>query len=177
MVAVAEAANVAEVAAAAAYFASVKPRKTITVVETAMVPKTQVVGWILSPVNDYDKEPIGNRIIETPKDVEQFESRDSRSEFNAYVPLGSRAKGEALVTAGENGKTPQCGLCHGPDLKGMGSIPGIAGRSPSYVVRQLTDFRLGHRSTAAGLPMLGVVARLSDEDFVSIAAYVASLTP
>ena len=93
MTAVAKAATAAEVASAAAYFSRLKPRKLITVVETDVVPKTHVVGWVLSPVNDRDKEPIGHRIIETPKDVEQFESRDARSEFIAYVPVGSVAKG------------------------------------------------------------------------------------
>jgi cytochrome c553 len=177
MVAVAQAATDAEVASAAAYFSSLKPRKTITVIETDLVPKTHVVGWILAPVADQTKEPIGRRIIETPKDVEQFESRDARSEFIAYVPTGSVGRGAALVKTGGDGTTVQCNLCHGPDLKGLGAVPGIAGRSPSYIVRQLIDFQRGKRTSAAGLPMKGVVANLNQDDFVSIAAYTASLAP
>jgi len=177
MVAVAEAVNDAEVAAAAAYFSSLKPRKTITIVETDLVPKTHVVGWILAPVNNQDKEPIGQRIIETPKDVEQFESRDARSEFIAYVPTGSVARGAALAKTGGDGKTVQCNLCHGPDLTGLGAVPGIAGRSPSYIVRQLIDIQRGKRASAAGLPMKGVVANLNQDDIVSVASYLASLAP
>ena len=64
-----------------------------------------------------DKEPLGHRIIEIPKDIEQFESRDARSEFIAYAPIGSVKKGESLAKSGENGKTIQCVLCHGADLK------------------------------------------------------------
>ena len=177
MVRVAQAATDSEVASAAAYFSSLKPRQAITVVETDLIPKTQVVGWILAPIAGDAKEALGQRIIETPKDVEQFESRDARSEFIAYVPTGSVAKGAALAKTGGDGKTVQCNLCHGPDLKGLGAVPGIAGRSPSYIVRQLVDFQRGKRAGAAGLPMKGVVAKLNEGDFVSIAAYTASLAP
>jgi len=41
------------------------------------------------------------------------------------------------------GKTLACDSCHGPDLKGVGQIPGIAGRSTNYVVRQLYDVKHG----------------------------------
>jgi cytochrome c553 len=83
-------------------------------------------------------EPIGQRIIEMPEDLERTELRDSASGFVAYVPVGSIAKGEALI-AGGNGKTVACAICHGQDLRGLGPIPGLAGRSPSYIVRQLYD--------------------------------------
>jgi cytochrome c553 len=171
------AATDAEVASAAAYFSGLRPRKTITVVETSVVPKTYVAGWFLAPVNDRDQEPIGSRIIEVPKDLERFESRDSRAEFIAYVPVGSVAKGESLVTTGGNGRTTQCGICHGPDLRGLGPIPSLAGRSPSYIVRALYDIQHKERTGPWSPLMVGVVAQLNDEDLVSIAAYTASLTP
>ena len=167
----------AEIASAAAYFSSLKPRKAITVLEADVVPKTYVAGWFLAAVNDSDKEPIGDRIIEVPKSLEQFESRDARAEFTAYVPVGSVAKGEALVTTGGSGKTTRCGVCHGPDLGGLGPIPGIAGRSPSYVVRQLYDFQHGNRAGPWSPLMAGVVAKLNEGDLVSVAAYLASLPP
>ncbi|HEY2351334.1 MAG TPA: hypothetical protein VGH83_02405 [Candidatus Acidoferrum sp.] len=142
-----------------------------------MVPKTHVAGWVLAPLNERDKEPLGQRIIETPKDLEQFESRDSHSHFIAYVPVGSLAKGEVLAKTGGNGKTTQCGLCHGLDLRGLGSIPGIAGRSPSYIVRQLYDFKSGQRAGPTGKSMGAVVAQLNEDDVISLAAYAASLAP
>ena len=67
-----------------------------------------------------EREPLGERIVEIPDNLEQFESRDPRSTFTAYVPVGSLAKGEALVTKGGPGKTVACAPCHGPDLKGLG---------------------------------------------------------
>jgi cytochrome c553 len=177
MVKVAKAASDAEVAAAAAYFSAVKPRKIINVVETDSVPKTYIAAWLLAPVNDRDREPIGHRIIEVAKDLEQFESRDTHSQFVAYVPAGSIAKGAALARSNANGPMVKCGLCHGPDLKGMGLVPGIAGRSPSYVVRQLWDFQHGGRNGKLDGPMKLVVSKMSLDDFIALAAYAASLEP
>jgi cytochrome c553 len=177
MAKVAKAASASEVKSAAAYFANSKPRRTITVVESDIVPKTHVAGWVLAPVNQTDKEPLGHRIIEMPKDIEQFESRDARSEFIAYAPVGSVKKGESLAKSGENGKTTQCALCHGADLRGFGQVPGIAGRSPSYVARQLYDFQRGQRVGFAAAPMTAVVSKLDADDVISLAAYLASLTP
>jgi cytochrome c553 len=177
MMSIAKAATDAEVAESADYFSKLKPRKIITVIETTMVPKTYVAAWLLAPVNDTDKEAIGQRIIEVPKDLEQFESRDTHSEFIAYVPVGSVAKGKALATTGGNGKTLPCATCHGNGLRGMSAVPGIAGRSPSYLVRQMYDFQLGARRGVASPQMVAVVAKLTEEDKIALAAYAASLKP
>jgi len=177
MTSLSRAASDEEVAAAAAYFSGLKPRKNITVIETEMAPKTYVAGWFLAAVDGKEREPIGMRIIEMPKDVERFESRDTRSEFFVYAPAGSIAKGEALAKTGGDGKTMKCAICHGPALRGLGLVPGIAGRSPSYLVRQLYDFKSGARAGQGSPLMTGVVANLNEEDFVSLAAYAASLAP
>jgi cytochrome c553 len=87
--------------------------------------------------------------------------------------MGSIKKGEKLVTDGDDTTLP-CGLCHGPDLTGVGLIPRIAGRSPSYIVRQLYDMKSGARGGASMLPMKAVVARLTTDDMIAIAAYVSS---
>ena len=94
--------------------------------------------------------------------------------FIAYVPPGSVKKGEALVTTGGGGKTTQCGVCHGADLTGLGPVPGIAGRSPSYMVRQLYDMQQGVRKGVWSDLMKPVVANLSNADMLAIAAYTAS---
>src|SRR5664279_1871288 len=132
MTAIAKAATDAEVQAAAAYFSSLKPKSTIKVVEADTVPATQIARVFYMLVKNGGTEPIGERIVEVPVDVEQFEHRDPRSQFVAYVPNGSIARGEALAKSGGSGVTTPCATCHGPDLRGVGSIPGIAGRSPSY---------------------------------------------
>lgn len=176
MTAVAKAATAEEVQAAARYFATLEPRKWIHVVETDTVPKTRVGGWMLIAAEGGGTEPIGSRIIEMPLDLERTELRDSKSAFRAFVPTGSLARGEALVTTGA-GKTTACGVCHGSALKGLGPVPALAGRSPSYLFRQLFDMQRGLRHGPWAALMKPVVAPLSDEDMVSIAAFAASLDP
>jgi cytochrome c553 len=176
MIGLAKDATDAEIGAAAAYFSSLKPRSNIKVVETDTVPKTSVAGWFLAPSTSGEKEPIAQRIIEVPEDVERFENRDTRARFVAYVPVGSVAKGEALVGTG-GGKTLQCSICHGQDLRGLGGTPSISGRSPSYVVRQLYDIQNGARAGTGAQLMKAAVEKLSVEDMASIAAYLASRAP
>ena len=106
--------------------------------------------------------------------------RNPRSGFIAYVPPGSLKKGEALVTAGVTaggGKVTACTACHGADLRGLGPVPRLAGRSPSYIARQLYDMQHGNRAGAWTPLMVPVVANLGAEDLLSAAAYVASLQP
>ena len=93
MAKIAKAATDAEVAAAAAYFSGLQPRKIITVDETVEVPKTYVAGFLFAPLNNKDQEPIGNRIVEVAKDLEQFESRDTHSEFIAIRARGKHREG------------------------------------------------------------------------------------
>jgi cytochrome c553 len=165
-----------EIKAAAEYFGSMKWTPWIKVIETNTVPKTRNANGMFL-VESNEKEPLGKRVLETPENAEATEVlRDPHSGFFAYVPPGSIKRGEALVTKGA-GKTTQCGLCHGADLKGLGPVPGIAGRSPSYLVRQMYDMKQGTRNGTWTQLMKPVVANLSDEDMIDIVAYTASRMP
>jgi cytochrome c553 len=166
-----------EIDAAAEYFGSMKFKPWIRVVETASVPKAVTNGSMLLPAPGGGREPIGNRVIELPEHPQRTELRDPTSSFVAYAPLGSIKKGEVLVTTGDNGKTIPCTTCHGPDLKGLGNIPSIAGRSPSQMARQLIDIQTGARNGLNAQLMKPVVSKLDDADIVSITAYLASLKP
>lgn len=177
MIAYAKAMTADEVKAAAEYFAAMKWDAWIKVVEAGTVPKTRIAGGMFLKLDGGGTEPIGDRIIEVPDDTERTESlRDPRSGFSAYVPIGSIKKGEALVTTG-GGKTTRCAVCHGADLKGLGPVPGIAGRSPSYTVRQLFDTQRGTRKGVWADLMKPVVANLTNDDMLAIAAYTASRVP
>ena len=167
----------ADMETAAAYFSSIKPRSIVRVVEADIVPKTYITGWHLAVMKGEEREPIGQRIIEVPEDLDQFVNRDTRAQFIAYVPLGSIKKGQDLANTGGNGKTVPCATCHGPNLKGLGPIPGIAGRSPSYLVRQLYDFKTGIRAGDSSALMKTSVEKLAVEDMLVLAAYAASLEP
>lgn len=164
-----------EIKAAAEYFGAIEWTPWIQVVETQTVPKTHISNGLFLAMPGNEKEPIGDRIIEVPKNAESTEVlRDPHSGFIAYVPVGSIKKGESLVVKGGNGKTTACGVCHGADLQGLGPVPGIAGRSPSYVVRQLYDMQQGSRNGVWTDLMKPVVAQLSTDDMLAIAAYTAS---
>src|SRR5258707_5787786 len=89
-------------------------------------------------------EPIGNRIIVLPQDPARAHSRDPHSGFIDYVPVGSLAKGKALVAGGGSGQTVTCAICPGATLKGLGEGPGIAGRPPVYRLRPPNDMQNRH---------------------------------
>ncbi len=177
MTAIAKAISEADVHAAADYFASLKPRPWIRVVETDTVPKTYVgPGNKRLRLPGGETEPIGNRIIEIPEDEAVVLNRDPRSGFVAFVPKGSIAKGQAIVTTGAD-KTVPCAICHGPTLKGLGEVPPIAGRQANYMVRQLFSIQDGSRGGVSSALMQQVVERLTLDDMLAIAAYTASRQP
>jgi len=68
-------------------------------------------------------------------------------------------------------------VCHGADLQGLGPVPGIAGRSPSYLARQMFDMQVGARRGEWAELMKPIVAKLTEEDLVNIVAYVSSRQP
>jgi cytochrome c553 len=172
MIAIAKGMTEDEIKAAAEYFGSMKWTPWIKVIETTTVPKTRIQGGLFLALEGGEKEPLGQRIIEVPENADATEVlRDPRGGFFAYAPVGSVKKGAALV------KTKQCAVCHGTDLKGLGPVPGIAGRSPSYLVRQMYDMQQGARKGLWTDLMKPVVANLSEEDLLVIAAYTAAQTP
>jgi cytochrome c553 len=167
-----------DVRTAAKYFAAMKSTPWIKVVETNSVPKTGNVGHMFITLDGNEKEPIGKRIIEVPENtVATAVLRDDHSGFIAYVPVGSIKKGEDLVVRGGARKTSPCAECHGANLQGLGPVPGIAGRSPSYIVRQMYDMQHGFRGGVWTELMKPVVAHLSEDDMLAIAAYTASRVP
>ena len=167
-----------DVKEAAQYFANMKPAVWTKVVETTTVPKSFVgEGNMRFASEGNAKEPIGRRIIEIPENEEGAKVRDPHSPFIAYVPPGSIKAGQTLVTTGGGGKTIQCTICHGADLKGLGNVPGLAGRSAIYVFRQLYDIQHGTRKGTAVALMQPVVAKLNQDDMIALAAYMASRTP
>jgi cytochrome c553 len=160
-----------EVKQAAEYFGAIKWTPWIKVIESKTAPKTEVENGLFLAEGD-EKEPLGNRIVEVPVNAEATAIlRDPHSGFNAYVPVGSIKKGEALV------KSKQCALCHGEGLKGLGPVPPLAGRSPSYLMRQMYDMQKGFRDGLWTGLMKPVVANLSEQELMEICAYVAAQAP
>jgi cytochrome c553 len=165
-----------DVTAACEWFAALPIKSWVKVVETDTVPKTYVnTDHERLPLPEGGTEPLGNRIIELPEDPARSVARDPHSGFVAYVPKGSIARGEMIVTTGNDGKIIACGTCHGQSLEGMSDVPRLAGRSPAYIFRQLHEVQSGDRAGSAIKVMKSTVAHLSNDDMIAIAAYATSL--
>jgi cytochrome c553 len=163
-----------EMQAAAAYFSSMKWTPWVKVVESDSVPKTRISGGMFIPLEgpQAGTEPIRGRIIEVPVNAEATETlRNPRSGFIAYAPRGSIRRGANIAARA------QCVLCHGPNLEGLGPVPGIAGRSPSYLVRQMYDMQQGDRHGEWTELMKPIMKPLTTDQIRDVAAYVASRTP
>ena len=172
----AQAINDADLALAASYFSNLAYEPRTRVIETATVPKTHWVDFVLVPNRNGAREPIGERIIETSTDIASHIVGDYRVENVARVPPGSIAHGAVIALKG-TGKALPCESCHGPALRGVGDIPPLAGRSPTYIVRELIRFRLGQRTNPGAAPMRLEVSRLTLKDMIDVAAYAASRKP
>jgi len=175
MIRIAKALTPQEMTAAAQYFSALTPKNTIRVIETAEVPRTHVEGWRLAVDAGTGREAIGHRIVEFPDVPEDFESRDTRATFTAYVPPGSLARGKLLVNSGGSAVSVACIVCHGSQLRGLGVAPPIAGRSPSYLMRQLYEIQSGIRAGPNVAPMKVAIAGLTPDDLIASAAWAASL--
>ena len=167
----------AEVAEAARYFARIRATRRVTVVEREGIPRTFQVGGLYARLPSGGTEPIGQRIIEVTEDLERHDLRDPQVGFVAYVPPGSIARGRTLAMAVGTVPVTGCAACHGPSLRGVGAVPAIAGRSPTYLFRQLVGFKTGARSSPAGAPMQLVVSSLSVDDMIAAAAFAGSRRP
>lgn len=168
--------DAAEIEQAATYFSSLKIPRVTQVIETATVPRTHWQRFTLVPNQNDAREPLGERIIEGPVSFELYDLGDGRSGFIAWVPPGSIQAGAQIAAHGV-GAALACESCHGAKLQGVGDIPYLAGRSPTYIARELILFREGKRSDPAAAPMRAEVSQLTLKEMIDVAAYAASRRP
>ena len=184
-----------ETKAAIDYFVQLPRKPWIEVIETAMAPKTRIVeGGLRVPIEPQELEPIGQRIVEVPKFPARSRNYDSHAPFVAYVPMGAVRRGRAFVSSGGEvkrgttvvvpAKTPPCSQCHGVSFRGLAkapdsdvAVPPLAGRSPTYLVRQLYDIQSGARYGKTTELMKPIAAQLTLSEMIDIAAYMASRMP
>lgn len=161
----------------AAYYQNLKPVSWTVVNESDAAPKsivTRISQRLRAP--EGGTEPVGARIIEIAANPAAVRTADSNA-FIAWAPNGSIQRGQALATTGGNGATMACSGCHGAELQGAGNVPGIAGRSPVYIARQLYSFKTDLRTEPEADQMKTVVMKLTNDDIVAISAYVGSRNP
>ena len=65
-----------------------------------------------------------------------------------------------------------CTMCHGAQGMSLSNSPNLAGQYPEVVIKQLQDYRSGHRASAI---MQAIASTLSDQDIRDLAAYYAYL--
>jgi cytochrome c553 len=195
MATIARALTAEEAKAAITYYSRLRSTPWITVIEGAMVPKTRIIeGGLRVPLEPQELEPLGQRIVEVPKFPARSRLYHSHAPFVAYVPTGSIRRGQALVSNGDAvmrgttvvvpGKTPACSTCHGPGLRGMPhapdtniAVPALAGRSPTYIVRQLYNIQSGARSGPTTELMKPIAGQLTLQEMIDVAAYLGSKMP
>jgi cytochrome c553 len=165
----------ADIEEAAKYFSQQKLGRRVWVIESLRIPRAEPAFWIYEEVGG--TEDLDDRMLEVAPDIERHERRDDRMQYNAYVPPGAIARGKRLVTTGDGGKTVTCSQCHLATLKGTDKIPPIAGRSPTYLLRQLLSFKGGGRMNEAGKQMAPVVEKLELNDMIDVVAYLGTLYP
>ena len=179
MIALAKAMTDEEIRQSAEYFAAIPWTPWMRVIEADRIPAMHLEeGNMYITAGKEPTEPLAGRIVETPEDDHQANVlRNTHSGWVVYVPVGSLAKGKTLVTTGGGGKTFACATCHGENLMGVAEFPGIAGRSPSYMMRQLWDIKTGTRNGLYAEIMKPVVANLTADDLTAIVGYLASVAP
>lgn len=165
-----------DIRAAARYYARLPLTRRNVVREVAQVPTTRIAGLLYAYAGT-GTEPLAGRLIEVPESFERHELRDPWVRYTTYVPVGSVARGRRLATRGPAGSATSCAACHGPQLRGVGEVPPIAGRAPSNLLRQLINFRTRARRDSTAASMYAVVDSLTIDDMVALAAYVGSLSP
>ena len=161
--------------AAAEYFAQQPYPRRIKVVEGKTAPKVRMQGGMHMQIPASEgggMEPIkAGDFVEVPDDNLRAEARDTRLSWTTYVPPGTLNRGKQAAAKA------QCALCHGANLEGIGAVPALAGRSTSYLTRQLFDFKTGARRGPWGELMRPVVANMSVQDLMAVAAYASSIQP
>ncbi len=82
------------------------------------------------------------------------------------------AKGRTLFDKGspERG-LPACTSCHGPNAEGLAVFPRLAGQHGEYLFIQLQSIRNKLRASPV---MHGLIKELTDDEIVSLAAYLES---
>jgi cytochrome c553 len=86
--------------------------------------------------------------------------------------------GEKLYRAGDlTREIPACMACHGPTGKGNGpaKFPALRGQHATYVIKQLTDYASGTRTTGPNGIMQTIAKRLSPDDMRNLASYLQGI--
>ena len=93
--------------------------------------------------------------------------------FAAALLVAFPALGKGNAESGKQKAAQVCATCHGPDGNKPSdpTQPILAGQYYDYLVRALTDYKIGRRNNPI---MKGFAAQLSTKDIEDLAAWFAS---
>ena len=108
--------------------------------------------------------------------------------FNALNPPPLGGAPSELVDSGKkifeegvpDAKIPPCSTCHGPEAKGNGQFPRLAGQLYPYVVKTLTNWDKERGQGGAANPDTSAIMRpiahsLTESQIKAVAAYLSTL--
>jgi cytochrome c553 len=103
---------------------------------------------------------------------------------HALSPLGGApkdqiAEGKKIYEEGAGKNVPPCASCHGPEAKGDGQFPRLAGQLHDYVIKKLSNWDR-ERGQDKGNPdtsaiMQPIAHDLTEAEIKAVAAYVSQL--
>ena len=110
------------------------------------------------------------------KDLSRDDMREIASYFAAQKPGPQpfNADPERVKRGKAKSDETLCPMCHLGGFIGQNEIPRVAGQHPTYVTKQLMDFKAKKRTNDAG-NMTSVARTLSDADIEDLAHYLANL--
>lgn len=162
--------------AAAQYFSRQPYPRRLKVVESKTAPKVRMQGqgagmhMAVPAAEGGGMVPIHpDEIVEVPDDNLRAEARDTHLTWTAYVPPGMLNRGKQVASK------YQCAMCHGANFEGIGPVPALAGRSPSYAVRQMFDMKTGARRGPWTKMMESIVSRMTPKEMAEVSAFTASI--
>ena len=155
----------------------------------AMYPKIagQNEAYIVKQIQDYkaDKTRKNEIMKGMAASLSDADAADIGAYFQAQNVSAAATFDESKIAAGREiykggdmqKGIPACQACHGPNGSGTAGIgyPAVGGQYVDYNLAQLKAFKSGARSNDDKRMMRDIVAKMSEEDMIAVANYMASL--
>ena len=127
------------------------------------VRRSAVMGGIASTLSDQDMLNLG-----------VYFSEKTMKPDSAKLPYDL---GQKVYRGGNAGTgVPACAACHGPTGAGIPTqFPRLGGQHADYILAQLKAFRAGDRANDAGKMMRTIANKMSDQEMLGVANYIAGL--
>ena len=92
------------------------------------------------------------------------------------APMGLAERGKQIYEEGvPDANVPACSVCHGPEAKGKGPIPRLAGQLYPYTIKALTNWDRERGEAANSRVMQPIAHSLTRSDMEAVAAYFSTL--